>query len=84
MATIVKLTYEDGRTEEVKLNPRTMILAERHFKGDAPAIEGTMWAAWNKLGRPGGDFDAWSESVDDIDQSDSEVRPTPAAGGDGS
>lgn len=67
MATSVKITYDDGSTDHVRLKPKDMIMAERHFKHGLPQVEGSLYAAWHKLGRPG-QFDAWLDRVDEIEQ----------------
>lgn len=81
---VVVVTFEDGTVEEVRLNPKVMVLAERHFGGRVPPIEGTLWTAWQRLGRPGGKFDDWLDTVEDVNERDVEVRPTKAAAGAGS
>lgn len=63
----VTLTFEDGNVEEVTLNPRVLVEVERKF-GTVPPIEGTYWGAWFRLGRPGGNFDAWLDTVSDMEQ----------------
>lgn len=81
MARTLVITFEDGRTESVRLNTRCLVEAERKF-GDMGrhAIEGTYYAAWFRLGRPGGDFDAWLDTVDDAREesgsTDGEPVPT--------
>jgi hypothetical protein len=81
MATVAKVTYEDGTSDEVRLKPKDMIAAERHFKGTVPPMEGTFYAVWNKLGRPGS-FDSWLDKVDEIDQVDEGSDPFETAPGD--
>lgn len=78
---VVVITFEDGSVEEVRLNPKVMVLAERHFAGKLPPIEGTLWTAWVRLGRPGGKFDDWLDTVESVDEKVVEVRPTNAAAG---
>lgn len=80
---VVSLTFTDGRTEEVRLNTRVLIEVERKF-GTIPPIEGTLYGAWLRLGRPG-TFDEWLDSVDEFGQGDGgEDRPTQPEASDGS
>lgn len=81
---VVVITFEDGSVEEVRLNPKVMVLAERHFQGKLPPIEGTLWSAWQRLGRPGGSFDDWLDTVEGVDEKVAEVHPTKPAPGAGS
>lgn len=81
---VVRLNYSDGTTEDVRLNPKVIVLAERHFKGQLPQVEGTLWAAWQRLGRPAASFDTWLDTIDDVIETMVEARPTSAAAGDAS
>lgn len=71
MATKVRLTFVDGSDAVVRLSPRALILSERHFGKDMPAIEGTFYAAWAVLA-PGVPFDEWLEQIDDFEESKDE------------
>jgi hypothetical protein len=74
---IVTLTFDDGRVEEVKMNPRVLVEIERHYDGKPPRIEGTLYGAWHKLGRQG-DFNAWLDTLEDIDEREGEAaNPSP-------
>lgn len=66
MAIFLDVTYEDGTTESIRIKPVGIVAAERKFGGTLPAIEGTCYAAWVTKGKPGGDFDAWLSSLDDV------------------
>lgn len=80
---VVSLTFTDGRTEDVRLNTRVLIEVERKF-GTIPPIEGTLYGAWLRLGRPAS-FDDWLDTVDEFGQADgSEDRPTLPEASDGS
>jgi hypothetical protein len=59
------VTYEDGTTETYKVKPRHILNAERSGGGMASTVEATYKLAFAASGRDG-DFDAWMESVDDI------------------
>lgn len=65
MATVARITFDDGSTEDVKIKPGDMVRAERHFKGALPQVEGTLYAAWHRLGRPG-QFDSWLDTIDGV------------------
>lgn len=83
MATRIVVTFEDGSSEEVRLTPRAFIEAERKFKGELPAVEGVLYAAWFKLGKPRGHFDTWVDTVDEMShiEDDAPVPTQPEAGG---
>lgn len=67
MAGRVHLRFEDGAEADVELRMPLMVQTERHFKGDIPAIEGTLWACWKKLA-PGMPFEQWMDTVEDMSQ----------------
>lgn len=67
MAEKIRLTFTDGRAEEVSLNVACLVAAERKYGENMPRIEGTLFAAWHRLGRPGS-FDDWIEQVDGIEE----------------
>lgn len=58
----LKVTYEDEREESFALLPFGVVLAERHFDGNVPSIEGTLYAAW-AIHKPTDDFEAWCKSL---------------------
>jgi hypothetical protein len=66
MATTVTITYADEHEDAVELRAIDMVKAERHFKGALPSIEGTLYAAWQRL-RPGASFNDWLDDVDRMD-----------------
>ncbi len=80
---VVRLSFSDGRTEDVILNPRAIIEAERKY-GTIPPVEGTLYGAWIRLGRPGG-FDEWLDTIEAMEQAEVEPpRPTKPAASAGS
>lgn len=83
-APVVHLTFSDGSTENVTLNTRVLVEVERKF-GTIPPIEGTLYGAWLRLGRPG-TFDDWLDTIEDMGQSGEEDadRPTSPGASDGS
>lgn len=84
-APVVTVTYEDGTTDTAKLTPRVLVEVERHYNGKIPRMEGTMYGAWHKLGRPGGKFDEWLDTVEEVDESDGEqADPSVPEASDGS
>lgn len=83
MAFKIKLTYLDGRVEEVVPNPRARIETERHFVGlgQQNVQEATFYMAWAHLKKTGDvpEFDAWLDSLADAEETEVEVRPTQPA-----
>lgn len=81
MAAKVQLTFADGAESTVRLSPRALILAERHFgsngANDHP-IEFTFYAAW-AVCRPGVDFDEWVDTIEDFEESRDADPPKAAA-----
>lgn len=80
---VIKLTFTDGHSEEVKINPRVLVEIERKFGGDIPGIEGSLYGAWHKLGRVGV-FEEWLDTVEEIDESAGEPVPSEPGPSDGS
>lgn len=83
-APTVTLIFDGDRKETVTLNTRALIEAERKFGGQIPGMEGTLYAAWFRLGKPG-KFDDWLDTVEiDTDEiEDDPAVPThPEASGD--
>lgn len=89
------VVYLDGSVERVRMSLRSFIEVERRWTGQAPPIEGTAYAAWWSLGRPGladnvtkqdkvdKAFDAWLGTVDEIDARPPDADPSvPAPTGD--
>ena len=82
MAIKVTLFYTDGRSSEVIPGARARIETERRFGGLGPhnAQEATFYMAWEHLkrsGEPVGEFDAWIDSIADVEEKQVEnVRPT--------
>lgn len=81
MALILSVTYEDGNSEDIRIKPAGIVAAERHYGGDMPGIEGTIYAAWFTKGMPGGDdgFEAWLNGL--ADASDHKETSPPLAQG---
>lgn len=73
---VVTIVFEDGSKEPVNLRIPDMVQAERHFKGEIPPLEGTLWAAWKKL-KPGPPFDVWVETVDAVEHGEAEDQAGP-------
>lgn len=69
----INLIFDDGRRESVTLGTRALIETERKFGGSIPGMEGTLYAAWIKLGRPS-KFDDWLDTVE-IDTEAEEADP---------
>lgn len=84
MAFKLKVTYSDGRNEDIIPNPRARIETERHYAGlgGQNAQEATFYMAWAHLKNSGATeaaFDAWVDSLADAEESEVEVRPTAPA-----
>lgn len=57
----VAVQYEDGTGDTVILKPVALVAAERHFKGNMPGVEGTLWAAHYLLTREGTVTDSFAD-----------------------
>ena len=81
----VRLIFTDGRSEAVRINPRCMVEAERKY-GDMSThgYEATLYGAWFRLGRPGGNFDTWLDTIEDMEQDEEAADPTQPAASAGS
>ena len=84
------LEYEDGEQVTAYPKMRHLVAAEEKFgknRNGTPPIQGTLYAAWLALDKPGSSYQSWLRTVDGIivdaeDEpgSDSEDdRPTKAA-----
>lgn len=85
MAVKIKLTYADGRKDEVIPGARARIDTERHYQGlgQHNVQEATFYMAWSHLKRTGSvadDFETWVDTVADIEETKADdPRPTPPA-----
>jgi hypothetical protein len=92
MATKLKVTYNDSRVVLVLATPRAQVETERHFRGQGLAqvnqVEAGYHLAWASLhyaGKEGADFEAWLNTISDVEEAGLEVEdeqatdPTPAA-----
>lgn len=80
----LKLTFDDGTSQDVKINPRVLVEIERKFGNDWPEIEGMLYGAWHRLGRPG-EFEKWLDTVELMDRvEEGEAVPTGPEPSDGS
>lgn len=75
-AAKVTVEYEDGKTDTVRLLPIGLVKAERHFKGQLPPVEGSLYAAWVQL-KPGPSFDDWLGSLVSIREQNEDEVPLP-------
>lgn len=80
----VRVTYLDGREEEVKVSPRATVMAEEHCGGlkDKNALLFTYyvgWAALHKAGKEAADFETWLDTIEDVENIVEDVPPTPPA-----
>ncbi len=72
MAVKMKVTYLDGRVEEVLASPRAQFMAEERFNGitDANRIRAGYFLAWaslHKAGKESADFETFLDQVMDVD-----------------
>lgn len=87
----VKVTYNDGREEIVKVTPRANVMTEEYCNGfkQERGILATYylgWASLSKAGKESLDFETWLDRIDDVeDVEDEEPGPTlPTPTGDAS
>jgi hypothetical protein len=78
----VKVTYQDGREEIVKVYPRAQVMTEEYFKGfkQENGIAATFhlgWAALHVAGKELLDYETWLNKVDDVEDFEEAVDPTP-------
>jgi hypothetical protein len=71
-ARTVKVVYQDGREETVKVYPRAQVMAEEHFGGvkNENAISVTYyfgWAALNISGKETLDYETWLNKIEDVE-----------------
>ena len=69
MATRVTVTYSGGDTEDIVMRPIAMVAAERQFGSgvsNGHSMEAMLWTAWFVKGKPAGSFDAWLDTIDDM------------------
>lgn len=80
----VKVTYQDGREEIVKVLPRAQVMTEEYLKGFKTdnVIAGTFylgWAALHTAGKESLDYETWLNRIDDVEDVEEPVDPTPEA-----
>jgi len=82
----MRVTYLDGRVEEVMCTPRAQVMAEEKFGGIGEAYRlragyYMAWAALNRAGREPADFEAFMDAIADVGDIEDEapVDPTPVA-----
>lgn len=82
----LRIQFADGHSEEVTPAPVDLVKFERKFNmaaaaiEDDPRVEYLMFLAWASLRRQGkvtDDFDAFLESLADIDSEDDSLTPPP-------
>jgi hypothetical protein len=78
----VRVTYQDGREEVVKVLPRAQVMTEEYFKGFKAenALSATFhlgWAALHLAGKEPLDFETWLNRVEDVEDFEEPVDPTP-------
>ena len=78
----VRIYYTDGREVEVKVKPRAMVATERHIGGEWQnmAILSVFYMAWAAVrleDKETPDFEAWLDSIDDVEQIEEKKEPDP-------
>jgi hypothetical protein len=80
-----RVNYEDGTDDECRIRPSAIVEAERKWPGRKddnsdvyPMVEGMHFIIWVSLRRPGKNFDAWLDTVVDVESVDDETaHPSP-------
>ena len=71
-------------TDEVILKPVALVATERHFKGEVPAIEGTLYAAHYLITKEGRrelpKFNEWLDTIEALDEHHADPLEAPPAG----
>lgn len=65
-----KITTTDGETDEVKVRPSALLAFERdgNKMGDeSQPVTSLYLLAYYAVGKPGDDFDAWVDTLDDLE-----------------
>jgi len=80
MATVFKVTYEDGAISDVRVKPRHILTVERTGGSLDATIEASYKLAW-LASQTSESFEDWRVGVDDIepfdtDDDEAEERPT--------
>lgn len=78
----VKVTYQDGREEIVKILPRVQVMTEEHLKGftSENVYAATFYLGWAGLhvaGKETLDYETWLNRIEDVEDYDEPVDPTP-------
>ncbi len=67
----LRVWFEDGSCSELinPNKPKLLTVFEAEHGRDTPeTVAETMWLLWHALGRPGGDFDAWNDTVEELER----------------
>ena len=77
-------TEAELRTDVVVLRPVHLVMAERHYKGNVPPVEGTLFAAHHAIGHEAGvelpPFGVWlDEWVVAVEESSTDPLVAPPA-----
>lgn len=80
----LKITYQDGREEIVKVLPRAQVMAEEHLKGfTMENLWATTyrlgWSALNTLRKTDLDYETWLNTIEDVEDYEEPTDPTPEA-----
>lgn len=79
MARTLTVTYDNGTVEKFKLGPKALLAAEDVLGEEARTrpMRSTFIAAW-KASKSDLEFDAWLDTVDDVEEADeaTSVDPT--------
>lgn len=83
-----KVTYQDGRTEVVKVLPRAQVMAEQYLGGfkQENGLTATFYLAWASLNsqqKTTLDYETWLNQIEDVEDLPEEAadptQPAPSA-----
>lgn len=79
----VKVTYQDGREEIVKVLPRAQVMTEQHFSGikseNLLAVTFHLgWSALVVLKKETNDYETWLDRVEDVEDYEDPEKPEEA------
>ncbi len=78
----LKVTYQDGREEVVKVLPRAQVMTEEYLKGFKVenVWAGTYhlgWAALHVAGKEPLDYETWLNRIEEVEDYEEPADPTP-------
>lgn len=84
----LKITYQDGREEIVKVLPRARVMTEAYLQGFKmenlyAATFHLGWAALNSLQKTSLDYETWLNQIEEVEDYEEPADPTPPVPSDG-